>query len=366
MGLPGAGKSTVKQERMHREDLDIEADRWKTRHPKWSREMSEETDEEVHRWSVRRAADAFEDALTSPDKPNFVFDSSGSNASWLGKKIVAARDAGYITELLWVDVPVEVALFRNRDRAARGQRWVPEKVIMDKAAVMPQSFEALRRLADSTERLKNWCELDHELERAKRDFYYYPAPRTRPCTVRPGEQGYGEMPPGARSPSPTRSSMRTIRIGPWKRNDSVARRKNARLSWMDRTFRGERERFVNEHVLQGRDVLVEPNAYPYFMPPDIDHWTIWARRAMDHAELCEYIEGWLNARQPHNIIAWNYDDNRGRRTIDIWHVHIYFKGAGGQAPRIGSRIGGREAPEASSANKPASANRSAQRSPCSV
>lgn len=348
MGLPGAGKTTVKRRRMHRGDADIEPDRFKHQHPRFSQDMGEETDEEVHRWSVRRAADAFEGALADSRKPNLVFDSSGSNARWLGRRIAAARDAGYTTELLWVDVPVEIALLRNRDRATTGQ-WCPEHVIMDKAKVMEASFEELRQEADSVERLENWSERGGELARAKLDLYLYPAPRPRPPSLRHEDPGYGEAPPGARSPSPTRGSMRTIRIGPWKRNDEVAQRKNARLSWMDRTFRGNRERFVSEQVLKRRDVLVEPNRFPYFLPPDLDHWTIWSRRTFSHGELCAYIEAWLEARKPHNVVAWNYDDNRGRRTIDIWHVHIYFQGADGQRPVIGS-----------------SARSHSLRSPCSV
>lgn len=121
-------------------------------------------------------------------------------------------------------------------------------------------------------------------------------------------------------------------IGPWKRGDDVMRKKNERLEWMDRTFKGNRERFVLDHVLQGRDVLLEPNRYPYQLPPDVTHWTIWAMRSMSHDELCEYMEGWLDAREPHNVMSWNYDDNRGRRTIDIWHVHIYFRGRDGKPP----------------------------------
>jgi len=354
MGLPGAGKTTVKRRRLHRGDLDIEPDQFKSRHPRYSDEMGEDTDDEVHRWSVRRAADAFENALDSPRKPNLVFDSSGSNARWLGRRIAAARRAGYRTELLWVDVPIEVALLRNRDRAARG-RWCPERVIMDKDAVMPASFEELRKEVDSAERLQNWSERGGERNRAELDLYLYPAPRTRPPSLRPGQSGYGEAPPGARSPSPSQGSTRTIRIGPWKRCDEVARRKNARLSWMDRTFRGNRERFVLDHVLRRRDVLLEPNRFPYFLPPDIEHWTIWSRRTMGHQELCDYIQAWLDARKPHNVVAWNYDDNRGRRTIDVWHVHIYFKGAGGEKPRIGGK-------NCSQTPRPTSSNRS----PCSV
>jgi len=361
MGLPGAGKTTVKRRRMHRGDLDIEPDCFKSRHPRYAKDMGEETDEEVHRWSVRRAVDAFDDATRDPRKPNLVFDSSGSNARWLLRRIAAAREAGYTTELLWVDVPLEIALFRNRDRARRGQ-WCPERVIMDKAKVMENSFEELRREVDSAERLQNWSERGGELTRAKWDLYVYPGPRTRPCGLRPGDEGYGESPAGARSPSPTPGSRRTIQIGPWKRNDEVAKKKNARLAWMDSTYSGNRERYVSEEVLGRRDALVEPNKFPYHLPPDIEHWTIWSRRDLDHRELCEYMEAWLDARKPHNVIAWNYDDNRGRRTIDIWHVHIYFKGAGGEPPRLPFSLGAQK----SSSSTPGQRRSSSKCSPCSV
>lgn len=358
MGLPGAGKTTVKKRRLHRGDVDIEPDRFKCRHPRFSHDMGEETDDEVHRWSVRRAADAFEDTLMSSRKPNLIFDSSGSNAWWLGRRIAAARRAGYRTELLWVDVPVEVALFRNRNRATQGGRqgrWCPEQVIVDKAKVLPDSFEELRKEVDSAERLTNWSERSDELKRAEEDLYFYPAPRTRPPSHRPRDEGYGEAPPGARSPSPTRGSLRSIRIGPWRRSDEVAKRKSARLAWMDRTYRGNREKFVLERVLRRRDVYLEPNKYPYQLPPGIEHWTIWSRTSFGHKDLCEYIEAMLDAGKPHNVVAWNYDDNRGRRTISVWHVHIYFQGADGQPPTWQRSI------RSSSPGK-----MSAHRSPCSV
>lgn len=360
MGLPGAGKTTVKQRRMHRGDVDIEPDRFKRRHPQYSRDMDEATDEEVHRWSVRRAADLFDSTIADPRKPDFVFDSSGSNARWLGRRIEAARERGYQTELLWVDVPVEIALLRNRDRGANGQ-WCPEHVIRSKADVMHRSFEELAREADSAERLQNWNERSGERAAAEEDLYLYPAPRTRPPSLRLGERGYGEAPPGARSPSRSKNSRRVVRIGPWKRNDKVAKEKNSRLNWIDRTYRGNREKYVDEEVLGSRDVLVEPNKFPYHLPPDIEHWTIWSRSDLDHKQLCEYVEAWLDARKPNNVVAWNYDDNRGRRTIDIWHVHIYFQGGGGQRPQIGAA-----APRESGKAEAASRRQSSHRSPCSV
>lgn len=364
MGLPGAGKTTVKRERLRRWDgrvEDIEPDQFKRRHPRYSEDMGDRTDDEVHRWSVRRSVDAFEDVVKSPARPDVVLDSSGSNVQWLRRRIAVARGRGYHIKLLWVDVPTEIALLRNRDRASRrgGRTMVPDRVIMDKASVIASSFEELRREADAVERLQNWSSRSDELEKAEFDLYVYPPPRTRPPGLRPGQSGYGEPPHGARTPSPTPGSRRCLRIGPWKRGDDVMREKNARLEWMDRQYNGNRERFVLENVLGRRDVLLEPNRYPYQLPPDVEHWTIWNRRSMRHEELCEYLEGWLDAREPHNVRSWNYDDNRGRRTIDIWHVHIYFRGRNGKPPAIRQR-------SALDDKRPAQSSSRHRSSPCSV
>jgi len=337
MGLPGAGKSTVKRERLRRGDFDVEPDQIKRRHRNFSYDMGEETDEEVHRWSVRHAVSIFEDAVRDRRRRgSIVFDSSGSNASWLKRRIEFAKQEGFETELLWVDVPTEVALLRNRNRGARGisGQFCPEKIILDKAPLMQSSFEELSKYVDRAERIRNWSHSSGELEEAKEDLYLYPAPRTKPPGLRPGMNHYGEGPDGARSPSPSAGSRRTLRIGPWKRDDEVTRRKNARLAWMDRAFKGDRETFVSKHVLGSRDVLLERNRFPYQLPPGAEHWTIWSRKEMDHDELCSYVEDWLDAREPHQVVSWNYDDNRGRRTIEIWHVHIYFQGRGGQLPNL--------------------------------
>eukprot|EP00928_Gymnodinium_smaydae_P057767 TRINITY_DN40990_c0_g1_i1.p1 TRINITY_DN40990_c0_g1~~TRINITY_DN40990_c0_g1_i1.p1 ORF type:complete len:498 (+),score=68.13 TRINITY_DN40990_c0_g1_i1:96-1589(+) len=363
MGLPGAGKTTVKRRRLRKGDVDIEPDQFKRRHPRYSEDMGDATDDEVHRWSVRRSVDAFEDIVNSPGRPDVVLDSSGSNVQWLRRRLVAAKNNGYRTEILWVDVPLEIALLRNRDRAARrGDRtMVPDKVIMDKVQAVKDSFAELSGEADFAERVQNWSEDSGELRRAKDDLYFYPPPRTRPPALRAGDRGYGEMPSGARSPSPSRGSRRTMRIGPWKRGDEVMREKNRRLDWMDRTYNGNRERYVSEEVLQGREVLLEPNRYPYQLPPDVEHWTIWARRDMQHDELCEYVEGWLNAREPHNVLSWNYDDNHGRRTIDIWHVHVYFRGRNGQPPDVSRRTS-----KGDHKKRPTQSSSCHRLSPCSV
>lgn len=357
-GLPSAGKSTEKRRRLRRGEIDIAPDRYKTSHRAYSRDMGEDTDDEVHHWSVQHADKELDKALAEPEaeQRDLVFDSGGSNAARLREQISAARRAGYATELLWVDVPVDVSLFRNRNRDVC-DRSCCEKLIIQRSTQMRRHFEELAGLVDDASQVRGWDESSREAERAALDLHLYPAPRDRPPSVRPGSSRYGEAPSGARSPSRTRSSRRNLRIGPWKRNDEVMRKKAARLAWMDRTYRGDRSRFVLEEVLCGRDIYLEPNAYPYHLPPGGEHWTLWAFRSMRDRELIKYVEAWLDSHKPHNVVSWNYDDNRGRRTIDIWHVHIYFMGADGKPPFESPGAG--RMPSLSSSSRP-------RRSPASV
>ncbi|OLP98025.1 hypothetical protein AK812_SmicGene19574 [Symbiodinium microadriaticum] len=240
----------------------------------------------------------------------------------------------FFTELLWVDVP----------------------------------FEELSKIVDVAERMKNWTESSGELEEAKEDLrgdlkacveddpiascgcmlsgsilwkIYQWAYYTNnfeavigPLVMKKIEPKGNAAPDGARPPSPSAGSRRKLRIGPWKRDDTVTRRKNARLAYLDRRYKGDREYYVDKYVLGSRDVLLERNRFPYQLPPGAEHWTIWCRHEMGHQELCDYVEAWLDAREPHHVVSWNYDDNRGRRTINIWHVHIYFQGRGGLPPRL--------------------------------
>lgn len=328
MGLPGAGKTSVKKKKLREMPgaVDIEPDMIKRKHHKYRVQMGDDTDDEVHRWSTRKSIDVLEEVVESRDRPDFVFDSSGSNSSWLSMRIEAAKEQGYRIELLWVDVPVEIAILRNRDRAALSRRgqWCPEHVIQDKAKKMARSFDTLRTWADSAERLRNWDPNNGELEKAKLDLWVYPAPRTRAPSVRPCHEGYGDPPDGACPPSRRPGSRRTMVVGPWKRNDEVMRAKTARLAWMDRTYNGDRERYVLERVLRDQDIVMEPNRFPYHMPPDCEHWTIWSREEMSHEGIAEFVEDWMKKRWPDEYVTWNYDDNLGAKTISIWHIHIYF------------------------------------------
>ena len=44
-------------------------------------------------------------------------DASGSNPEWVLDRIEAAEESGYTVSVIYVDTPVEVCLYRNRQRA---------------------------------------------------------------------------------------------------------------------------------------------------------------------------------------------------------------------------------------------------------
>jgi len=44
---------------------------------------------------------------------------------------------------------------------------------------------------------------------------------------------------------------------------------------------------------QGKETVIEPNAFPYQMPDGCEHWTLWSRRALSHMEVCAAVEAWL-------------------------------------------------------------------------
>jgi hypothetical protein len=131
--------------------------------------------------------------------------------------------------------------------------------------------------------------------------------------------------------------------------------KSEHLRKIDRLM-PSRERLIMLTTLWKKDVAMEPNMFPYkvraqsvllicyflsdqisltgFVPfacvlwlqcPDgIEHWTLWSVRDMSHEEVCEYVEDWLAVNYPH-ARRWNYDDNLGQRSVELFHVHVYIE-----------------------------------------
>ena len=132
MGLPASGKSTLVMERY--------GDRagWVIIDPDAISETLPGYDPKspslVHEKANDIAEGMYQDALRSG--VNVVLDTTGTKVSKLVGRINNAKEHGYSTSLLYVTVPLEVSLERNRLRP----RVVPENVIIQKALEIGDSF----------------------------------------------------------------------------------------------------------------------------------------------------------------------------------------------------------------------------------
>ncbi|CAM9270526.1 unnamed protein product [Choristocarpus tenellus] len=122
---------------------------------------------------------------------------------------------------------------------------------------------------------------------------------------------------------------RSLKIEFWVRTAECKKVKTKHLEYLDRcTY--SREQFIEDTVFtcpftgQQRDVVLEPNMFPYDIPLDIEHWTLWSRRDLSEKELSEFVEGWVVENRPH-VVEWEYDDNAGNRSIHWYHVHVFFR-----------------------------------------
>ncbi|GMG15374.1 unnamed protein product [Phytophthora fragariaefolia] len=128
------------------------------------------------------------------------------------------------------------------------------------------------------------------------------------------------------SESPRRRSRRTLYIEYWSRTDECKERKWDHLDEIAEKY-GTAEEHIFATTLKGRTAFLEPNMFPYDTPAGIEHWTLWHVKDLNHEQVKQYVENWIDANAPH-VERWNYDDNP-ERSIDIFHVHVYFQVAEG-------------------------------------
>lgn len=84
-----------------------------------------------------------------------------------------------------------------------------------------------------------------------------------------------------------------------------------------------REEWIKSSVLAKDDIVLEPNMFPYNTPVGIEHWTLWANRELALGEVEDFVCGWIRTARP-EVTRWNLDEN-AQRSIDIYHVHVYFQ-----------------------------------------
>ncbi|CAM9455409.1 unnamed protein product [Discosporangium mesarthrocarpum] len=115
----------------------------------------------------------------------------------------------------------------------------------------------------------------------------------------------------------------------WVRTEACKDVKTKHLEYLDRYYYS-REQFIEDTVFtcpftsRQRDIVLEPNMFPYDTPRDVEHWTLWSRKDLSERELAEFVEAWAVENHPH-AVEWEYDDNAGDRSIDWYHVHVFFR-----------------------------------------
>lgn len=137
MGIPGAGKSTVAND-LYPDHHYIDPDLHKVAHP----DYDPKNPGALHVWSKAKTKVELAAAMLAND--DIVVDGTGTNFAPLLKKMRDARNAGFEIVLLYVSVPLEIALQRNRDRA----RTVDETIVRDKADGIEIAFEVCAKEAD--------------------------------------------------------------------------------------------------------------------------------------------------------------------------------------------------------------------------
>eukprot|EP00465_Bigelowiella_longifila_P000724 CAMPEP_0185282084 /NCGR_PEP_ID=MMETSP1359-20130426/67078_1 /TAXON_ID=552665 /ORGANISM="Bigelowiella longifila, Strain CCMP242" /LENGTH=177 /DNA_ID=CAMNT_0027877589 /DNA_START=552 /DNA_END=1085 /DNA_ORIENTATION=- len=158
--MEGSGKTTFKKLWFGRY-RDIDPDYIKRRHPKWNTALvknNPRTDRKIHVWSVKEAVARLRNLVNRG--VSCVLDASGSDCLWLRDQIQTATDGGFWVTLVYVVVPLQIALKRNRDRISGGgmrddkedsngnSHFVPENIISSKVDGMRDSFSRARRYAD--------------------------------------------------------------------------------------------------------------------------------------------------------------------------------------------------------------------------
>ena len=158
---------------------DIDADEMKKRHPDYDPMHPER----VHLWSLGEQENELKRVALTGEP--FVYDGTGFDPKPVIEHIDIAKKNGYRIFLVYVYVPVEIALFRNRNRG----RFVPEDVIEDKAIKVERSFNFLRPRVDKTHVVENFDQ--SQWTEAKKDMAVYPPPQAK-VPPRPGDPDYGK------------------------------------------------------------------------------------------------------------------------------------------------------------------------------
>lgn len=144
MGLPASGKSYVTDKR-YPNMIKADCDRFKVLHPDYNPEHPEL----VHDWSKKCLEHMIQTLIKSGD--SFIYDSTGTDVTYIKRLISKLIKARYNIELLRVSVSIDTAIQRNNSRT----RKVPEHIIYTKATQLDSAFERLSNIVHTVSTVVN-------------------------------------------------------------------------------------------------------------------------------------------------------------------------------------------------------------------
>eukprot|EP00466_Bigelowiella_natans_P014531 jgi/Bigna1/126878/aug1.3_g1586 len=90
---------------------------------------------------------------------------------------------------------------------------------------------------------------------------------------------------------------RTLRI-PYPERTKQCFELRRRHSWhLDSCVRS-RERYILKTVLARHRTVMEPNMFPYDLPPGVEHWTLWSTVDLTTDEIESFVTMWLMKNLP--------------------------------------------------------------------
>jgi predicted ABC-type ATPase len=184
IGPAGSGKSFVKTKKYlrHLDFKEVDPDEIKKLHP----DYDPENPFAVHAWSRALAQAQLNEIMTDGSGSPVIVDGTGRDYSKIEKQMRMAEKNGYKTHLVYVYVPFEVSIWRNRNRP----RFVPEDVIMEQSQKIAQNYKKLRTMADKSKVILNYEKPEQKLALEDIELYPVPQPKRPP---RPGDPEYGAL-----------------------------------------------------------------------------------------------------------------------------------------------------------------------------
>eukprot|EP00904_Undaria_pinnatifida_P012429 jgi/Undpi1/8316/HiC_scaffold_25.g10785.m1 len=122
---------------------------------------------------------------------------------------------------------------------------------------------------------------------------------------------------------------RTLPMDYWVRTKACKEAKSKHIEYIDNATYS-REQFIEETVFTcpstgaQRDIVLERNMFPYDVPTDVEHWTLWSREDLSDERMQEFVQNWAVSNHPH-AVEWECDNNEGDRSINWFHVHVFFR-----------------------------------------